>query len=180
MQKILYKRKSKKVQDSIEYILNADKKEFNEILKVLKDPKGVLDFLYQEEKDNPDMTQEMFEISFLLRGLSKIDTSQISIEQKNRIQKLQSCRTRDILKKLIGKEYKLSKKEVSDIFGVLEGNESFSELTDRKKQEDKQKAKFKSIFSFLKSRKNKALPEGENSIEEHYIRNNEQNSLWRL
>ncbi len=169
MQKVLYERKNRKIQDSIEYILNADKKEFNEILKVLRNPKGVLDFLYKEEKDNPDMTQEMFEISFFLRGLSKIDTSQIGMEQKNRIQILQTCRTKDILEKIIGKEYKLNKKEVAEIFSVLEGNESLSELTDRKKQENKHKVKLKSIFSFLKSRKNKALPEGENSIEEYYF-----------
>lgn len=59
----------------------------------------------------------MFGISFFLRGLSKIDTSQIGIEQKNRIQILQTCRTKDILEKIIGKEYKLNNFAKLGFFG---------------------------------------------------------------
>lgn len=168
MQKVLYKRKNGKIADSIEQILNADKKEFDEILETLRDPKGILDVLYQEEIDNPDMTQEMFEVAFFLRELSKIETNQISSQQKKRIHKLQQFRTEKALKKLIREEHKLSKKEVEEIFGVLEGRESFSGFINRKKIESKQKIKSKNIFSLLKLGKNKRLPEGEKSREGHY------------
>lgn len=168
MQKVLYKRKDGKIADSIEQILNADKKEFDEILETLRDPKGILDVLYQEEIDNPDMTQEMFEVAFFLRELSKIETNQISSQQKKRIHKLQQFRTEKALKKLIREEHKLSKKEVEEIFGVLEGRESFSGFINRKKIESKQKIKSKNIFSLLKLGKNKGLPEGEKSREGHY------------
>lgn len=168
MQKVLYKRKNGKIADSIEQILNADKKEFDEILETLRDPKGILDVLYQEEIDNPDMTREMFEVAFFLRELSKIETNQISSQQKKRIHKLQQFRTEKALKKLIREEHKLSKKEVEEIFGVLEGRESFSGFINRKKIESKQKIKSKNIFYFLKLGKNKGLPEGEKSREGHY------------
>lgn len=168
MQKVLYKRKNGKIADSIEQILNADKKEFDEILETLRDPKGILDVLYQEEIDNPDMTQEMFEVAFFLRELSKIETNQISSQQKKRIHKLQQFRTEKALKKLIREEHKLSKKEVEEIFGVLEGRESFSGFINRKKIESKQKIKSKNIFYLLKLGKNKGLPEGEKSREGHY------------
>lgn len=168
MQKVLYKRKNGKIADSIEQILNADKKEFDKILETLRDPKGILDVLYQEEIDNPDMTQEMFEVAFFLRELSKIETNQISSQQKKRIHKLQQFRTEKALKKLIREEHKLSKKEVEEIFGVLEGRESFSGFINRKKIESKQKIKSKNIFSLLKLGKNKGLAEGEKSREGHY------------
>ena len=168
MQIVLYKRENGKIADSIKQILNADKKEFDEILETLRDPKVILDVLYKEEIVNPDMTQEMFEVAFFLRELSKIETNQISSQQKKRIHKLQQCRTDKALKKLIRDEHKLNKREVEEIFGVLEGRESFSEFTNRKKIESKQKIKSKSIFSFLKLGKNKGLPEGEKSREKHY------------
>lgn len=168
MQKVLYKRENGKIADSIKQILNTDKKEFDEILETLRNPKGILDVLYQEEIDNPDMTQEMFEVTFFLRELSKIETNQISGQQKNRIHKLLQCRTENVLKKLIREEYKLSKKEVEEIFGVLEGHESFSEFINRKKIESKQKIKPKNILSFLKLRRNKWLLEGEKFREKHY------------
>lgn len=170
MKLIIHKRKNGKSVDSIEYILSADKREFNEIIKTLKDPKGILDVVYQEEIDDPDTTLEIFSVSSFLDELSKIQTDQKNSEQKKRISKIQQCRTEQVLKRLISKEYKVNKREVKEIFGVLEGKEPFSKFIDRKKIERRRKSKEKNIFSFLNSKKNKELPQGEESIEDYYYK----------
>lgn len=169
MKKILYERKNGKIPDIIEYILNTNKKEFKEILNTFIDPHGTFDVLYQNELNNPDITMEIFNISTLLKELSKIaEKDELTKEQKKRIQKLQQYRNEKALKKLIKTEYKLSKQELSEIFEVLEGNESFSKLIDSKKMENQKNAKSKNIFSFLKSKKVKLLPETGDSIKNHY------------
>lgn len=168
MQIVLDQRKNSKILDSIEYILNTDKKEFNKMLSILNKPNGVLDFSYRYELEDPDVTQTLFVPSEFFKEISEIDQSEINEDQIDRINKLQKCRTKDKLKKQISKEYKLDRDEVERVFEVLEGKVPFSELIEQKEIRNKEKAQKRNVFSFLRFMKNRLLPEGKDSVEDYY------------
>lgn len=154
---VIPKRKSGKLLDSIEYILNTNRTDFNNILHSLRDIKGNLNIFYQDEVGNNDITVEIVDISTLLKGLSELKTDKIDKENEKRIHKLLKCRNENVLKKLICTEYNLSKEDVEDIFEILAGHQSFSEFINRKKLEDIHKIQKIGRIPFLKKKKNNLL-----------------------
>lgn len=165
---IIQERKNGKLHDSIEYILNTNNTNFNDILHTLKDVKGVLNILYEDEIDNYDMTREIVYISSLLKELSELKTDKIDKEKQKRIHKLLKCRNERALKKLICMEYKLSKEDVEDIFKVLGGQQDFSEFINRKKIEGIHNTQKTGIFHFFKKKRNNLLL-GDGNIPEDFF-----------
>ena len=164
MQIILERRINNKLNDTVDYILNTDNGTFNEIIRALRDPKGELDIRYREEIDDPDRTQEIVRISELITRFKELSKQQNIGIQKKRIEKLEKCRGKKDLKKLIKSKYRLSSSEAECILSILNGTKTLSEFI-----EEKRNSKSKNgILSFLRGKFQKALPEGEESIVDKY------------
>ena len=88
MQIILGEKKAPKVEDAIEYILNADNRTFSKIMKEFKNFKGDLDIRYQAEIDDPYKTQELAKIADLILTIRQLDRSQYTEEQQQRLEKI--------------------------------------------------------------------------------------------
>ena len=165
MQIILGEKKAPKVEDAIEYILNADNRTFSKIMKEFKNFKGDLDIRYQAEIDDPYKTQELAKIADLILTIRQLDRSQYTEEQQQRLEKIGSCRNSKDLQKHIEYAHNLSRDEARDIVAVLTGEKSFNELV---KEREHQKPAKRGIFSFFRRNKEKALPDPQMSPERKY------------
>lgn len=156
MQIILGDKKAPKIDDAIEYILNADNKTFSKIMREFKSLKGDLDIRYQAEIDDLSKTQELAKIADLILAMRQLDKSQYTEEQQQRLEKIIKCRNSKDLQKYIKHAHNLSRSDARDIVAVLTGEKPFKELV---KEREQQKPERRSIFSFFRRNKEKALPE---------------------
>ncbi len=160
MQIILGKRNKGKLSDSIEYILNASKKEFRKIIGELYKPTGEVNFLYQAEADGEEEFIETVNIGEILESLSKVDFNKLDIKAVKRVMILLGYRTEDDLRDEIADRYHLSSQDVNSLFEILKGNKDFLEFIKEKENEEKLP------FAFL--RKNKRVFNNQQSMKSFY------------
>lgn len=125
MQIILGDKKAPKIDDAIEYILNADNKTFSKIMREFKRLKGDLDIRYQAEIDDPSKTQELAKIADLILAMRQLDKSQYTEEQQQRLEKIIKCRNSKDLQKYIKHAHNLSRSDARVIVAVLTGEKPF-------------------------------------------------------
>ena len=166
MKIILNKRKNGKTQDSIDYIFNMSKKNFNNLLKTLNNIDEDLTFLYEYE--SIDTTIEFFSISGLFSELSQIPQNTLNKTQINKINQLLTCRNEKALKKQISKKYGFKKQVVKEMFEVLSGVLPFSEFIEKRTIESNKVSLRDHLTSLLSFGKPKLLPSGGTFIRDYY------------